>query len=169
MTRPIHVYTYAPVAFDDAIALLADDPRGLLREATAASEEHAETVVGHLHVDVGEFDVGRDVQIELGAFNPVEALRSVVPVRWRASHGHVWFPTMDATLEISALSLHPPRVQVTLTGAYKPPLGPLGAVIDAVVAHRVAEATTHTFVNEVAERLQQLAGELPDEHTPLAG
>lgn len=160
MKRPIYAYTYAGVAFDDAIALLADDPEGLLQEATAVSEAHAETVVSHLHVQVGEFDLGRDVQVELGEFNPVEVMRSIVPVRWRATHGHLWFPTMDATLEILALSIRPPRVQVTLAGSYKPPLGPLGAVIDAVVAHQVVEATVHTFVNEVAERLERRAVEV---------
>lgn len=158
MTRPIRTYAYAKVAFDDAIALLAGDPERLLQDATEDADADADRVVGNLRTTIAGLDLERDVTVTLGEFDPVEVLRSTVPIRWQATRGHVWFPTMDATLEITALSLHPPEVQVTLAGAYDPPLGSVGATIDALVAHRVAEATAHTFVNEVARRLEELVG-----------
>lgn len=156
MDRPIYSYAYAKVDFDDAIALLAGDPERLLQDATMASVAHTERIVATLHADVVGRGVDRDVVIELGEFDPVEILRSVVPVRWKAARGHLWFPTMDASLEVAALSLRPPLVQVTLVGTYRPPLGPLGAVVDVIGAHRIAEATTLAFVNEVASRLERL-------------
>lgn len=162
MSRLIYTYAYAKVAFDDAIALLAGDPERLLQDATDVSAADADSVVANLHVSIAGHDIDRDVTIELGEFDPVEVLRSVVPVRWRATRGHLWFPTMDATLEITALSLRPPLVQVTLAGSYEPPLGTLGAVLDAVAAHRIAEATAHTFVNEVARRLEELVARTED-------
>lgn len=162
MSHPIYVYCYAKVSFDDAVALLEGDPRSLLQDATEVSVDRADTVLSMLHTHVGQFDVGRDVTIELGTFRPAELTRSLVPIRWKADKGHLWFPTMDATLEIAALSVSPPLVQVTLAGSYTPPLGPLGAVVDAIVAHRVAEAATHTFVNEVADRLERIAGRSGD-------
>lgn len=160
MNRPILAYSHADINFDDAIALLEGDPEGLLQVATQKSNARADEVVGRMHLRVGEFDIGRDVEIELGHFDPVEVSRSVLPLRWHASRGHLWFPTLDATLEIAALSTHPPRVEVTLAGSYRPPLGPLGAAMDAVATHAIVESTVQTFVDEVAERLGGVASEL---------
>jgi hypothetical protein len=162
MDRPLYAYAYADVAYDDAIALLAEDPEGLLQSATDVSVEHADTVVSNLHVQVGGFDLGRDVVIRLGAFDPVEQLRGVLPVHWEAADGQLLFPTVDATLEVAALSLAPPMVQVTLAGAYTPPLGRLGGAFDRAVAHRVAEAVIHRFVHDLAERLQELVARASD-------
>lgn len=171
MTRPLYAYAYAHVPYDDAIAMLAEDPHGLLQSATDASLEHADTVVANLHLEIGGFDLGRDVVVDLGQFNPVEQLRGVLPISWEAAEGHVLFPTVDATLEVAAMSLHPPMVQVTLAGTYEPPLGPLGRVIDRAVTRRLAEAVIHRFVHDVAERLEHLvdrAGDLQLAQVPVA-
>lgn len=160
MKRPLYAYDYARVSFDDAIALLAEDPRGLLQSATDASMEHADEVVTNLHVEVAGFDLGRDVVVELGEFQPVEALRCVLPVSWRAASGHLLFPTVAATLEIAALSLQPPMVQVTLAGSYDPPLGPLGTMVDRALTQRMAEAVVHRFVKDVAARLEDRVASL---------
>lgn len=154
MGRPLYAYSYAGVAYDDAIATLAREPRRLLQSATDASSSLGGEVVGSLAVDLGGFEVGRDVTIEIGQFEPIEVLRSILPVRWKAVRGALLYPTVDGQLEIAALSLHPPRVQVTLSGEYDPPFGWSGDVIDRAVLHRVAEAVAHRFVGEVAERLQ---------------
>lgn len=161
MDRPLYAYTYADVAYDDAIALLAEDPEGVLQSATEASVEHSDDVVARLELGVGGFEVGRDVVVHLGAFNPVEQLRGILPLHWEAAEGHLLFPTVDATLEIAAMSLRPPMVQVTLAGHYRPPMGPVGRAIDRV-AHRAAEAVIHRFVRDVAERLEALASHTVD-------
>lgn len=171
MTRPLYAYAYATVAYDDAIAMLAEDPHGLLQSATDASVEHADTVVTNLHTEVGGFVLGRDVVVHLGEFDPVEQLRGVLPITWEAAEGHVLFPTVDATLEVAALSLHPPMVQVTLAGSYEPPLGVLGRVIDRTVTRRLAEAVIHRFVHDVAARLEELVdrgGDAQLAQVPLA-
>lgn len=157
MDRPIYVYTYANIGFDDAIALLAGDPELLLQDATDVSSSHGDAVLGHLRHEVAGHEVDREVAIELGDFRPVEVTRSTMPVQWKAARGHVWFPTLDATLEVTSLSSQWPTVQVALVGTYRPPLGLLGAAVDAVGAHGIAEATCHRFVNEVAARLERLA------------
>lgn len=156
MDRPLYAYTYADVAYDDAIALLADDPEDVLQSATDASVDHGDEVVARLELDVAGFEVGRDVVVHLGAFDPIEQLRGVLPLRWEAAEGQVLFPTVDATLEIAAMSLHPPMTQVTLAGHYRPPMGAIGRALDRV-AHRAAEAVIHRFVRDVAERLEALA------------
>ncbi len=161
-SRPLYAYAYADVPYDDAIAMLAEDPDGLLQSATDASVDHADQVVANLHLEVGGFDLGRDVVVEIGEFDPVEQLRGVLPITWRAAEGHVLFPTVDATLEVAAMSLHPPMVQVTLCGSYEPPLGPLGRVLDRTIARRLAEAVIHRFVHDVADRLEALVSRAAD-------
>jgi hypothetical protein len=154
MARPLHAYSYAEVPFDDAIALLASDAQGLLQKATDASTDQGDRVLATLHLDIGGFEISRDVVVEVGDFEPVGIMRSVVPLRWRAARGHLLFPTVDARLEITALSLEPPLVQVTLTGTYEPPLGAFGELLDRAFDQRVAEVVIHRFVNEVADRLE---------------
>ncbi len=158
MTHRVHGQSHAAVNFDDAIAVLAGDPERLLQDATDVSAAHARTAGGNLHVRLGRLGLGREIQVELGEFDPVEVRRSVVPIRWRATHGHVWFPTMDAQLEVESVTIRPPLVRVSLVGGYTPPLGPLGEAIDAVAAHRIAEATTQRFIDEVTRRLEELVG-----------
>jgi hypothetical protein len=152
--RPLHAYTYADVAYDDAIEVLARDPDAILQRATDRSAAHGEELYANLAVDVGGFELGRDVVIELDEFQPVEVLRCVLPLRWRAARGHLLFPTVDGQLEIAAISFDPPRVQVTLTGAYDPPFGRAGELLDRVGPQRIAEAVVHRFVREVASRLE---------------
>lgn len=162
MVRPLYAYTYADAPFDAAIRLLAEAPERLLQEATDASTDHGHEVLTTLHAEVAGHELARDVVVRLGDFQPRELLRAVVPIHWEAARGHLWFPTLDATLEIAALSDAPPTVQVILAGGYRPPLGPLGAVLDAAAAHWIAEATAARFVREVAERLERLAEEWAD-------
>lgn len=162
MVRPLYAYTYADAPFDAAIRVLAEAPERLLQEATDASTQHGEEILSTLHADVAGHELARDVVVRLGDFEPRELLRAVLPINWEAASGHLWFPTLDATLEIAALSDAPPKVQVILAGGYRPPLGPLGAVIDAAAAHWIAEATADRLVREVAERLEHLVDQWVD-------
>jgi hypothetical protein len=161
VSRPLYAYTYADVAYDDALEVLARDPGRLLQTATDVSAAHGDEVVSSLALGVGGFEIGRDVVVELEAFRPVEVLRGIVPLRWRAARGHLLYPTVDGQLEVAALSLHPPRVQVTLSGSYDPPFGVGGDVLDRTALHRVAEAVAHRFVREVAERLEAAIADGP--------
>ncbi len=154
MAATLYAYADADVAFDDAIEVLTTRPEQLLQEATDASAAHGDAVTGELVVDLGGFQLARDVAIQVGTPRPVEVLRSVLPLRWRAAEGHVLFPAAEANLELSALSLHPPRVQVTVSGTYDPPLGIVGELLDRAIAHRIAAAVVQRFVDEVALRLE---------------
>jgi len=156
MSRPLYAYAYAEVPFDDAIALLAQDPEGLLQTATDVSAAHGRDLLANLNFDIAGFEVGRDIVIELGEYDPVEITRAVIPLTWRAAKGHVLFPTVDARLEIAALSFNPPLVQVSLVGSYRPPMGTVGLLLDRLVDARLAEAVLHRFIHELASRLEAL-------------
>jgi hypothetical protein len=87
---------------------------------------------------------------------------AVLIVRWEAvGSGGGLFPVLDADI---TLTPHGPAASLlALTGAYRPPLGALGAALDRAVLHRVAEATIQGFVNRLGEAVVQLADE-PEAH-----
>lgn len=159
MDRPLHAHTDVKVRFDDAIELLTTAPGSLLQDATDSATNGDEEVLAALHARVVGLEFSRDVVIEVGEPRHVEALRTVLPVRWHAASGEVLFPTVDAQLEIAALSMYPPRVQVTLSGTYDPPFGAAGNIIDRVLVHRLAANVVEDFVAEVAGRLERHASE----------
>jgi hypothetical protein len=73
-------------------------------------------------------------------------------IRWEATRpGGGLFPVLDADLTMA-----PGGERVTilaLAGAYRPPLGPMGAALDRAILHRVASATIRAFLAQVARRI----------------
>jgi hypothetical protein len=72
-------------------------------------------------------------------------------IEWNAETSSALFPTMRATLV--AYPLGPAETQLDLRGEYDPPGGVVGAAADWLVGHRIAEASVHRFLDEVADRL----------------
>jgi hypothetical protein len=56
--------------------------------------------------------------------------------------------------EFSIYSLTATETQLDFSGIYEPPLGALGSAMDIIVGHRVAEASVHRFVADVAAYLR---------------
>lgn len=160
VARMLYLYEYVNASFDDVSQVLAERGAALFQDATDAAVERAGSVRADLVVDLGGFEVGRDVVIEVGDFDPVEAMRSKVHLRWTASEHAGLFPALEAEFEVAALSLRPPLTQVTLLGSYKPPGGPIGAAADAMFGHRIAEAAMHRFLHKAVERLDELASRI---------
>ena len=161
MERALHCYAYVEAPWDQVSRLLAEDSRSVLQHATADAAEQAGELTRTLKLEVGGFEVAKDVRIKVGDFHPSGVTRSVVPLRWQAERGRLLFPELAADLEVAAVSLDPPLTQLTIIGAYEPPLGLLGAGADRLMLHRLAEATVHRFVHEVADELRRLIDALP--------
>jgi hypothetical protein len=56
--------------------------------------------------------------------------------------------------ELSVYPLTATETQLDFSGDYEPPFGILGNAVNAIVGHRIAEASVHRFVTEVAEYLR---------------
>jgi hypothetical protein len=73
-------------------------------------------------------------------------------LRWEATGvGGGLFPVLDADL-----TLAPAGDQGTvlrISGAYRPPLGPLGEALDRAILRRVAAATIRSFIARVAAQI----------------
>jgi hypothetical protein len=74
-------------------------------------------------------------------------------VEWEAASMPHLFPLMKAAISIYPLTAR--ETQLDFLGLYEPPLGTLGKAINAIVGHRIAEASVHRFVEDVARHLRQ--------------
>jgi hypothetical protein len=59
---------------------------------------------------------------------------------------------MEAELIVYPLSKE--ETQLELHGRYTPPLGAVGSALDSLIGHRVADASVHRFVTDVASLLR---------------
>lgn len=155
MERTLYAYTYVRQPFDEVARLLAEDPDAFLQEATDRAAEHAREFESELRIALGRFDVGREIRIEVGEFRPSAMQAVSLPLSWTAAEHRGLFPSMQAILELQAVSLRMPLTQIALIGTYRPPLGVVGAAGDALVGKRVAEAALHHFVTDIAQRVEQ--------------
>jgi hypothetical protein len=161
--RPLHCYAYVEAPFDVVSRVLASDAAGVLQHATDDAAEQTDVLTHSLSVDVAGVELSREVRIEVGDFAPVGVARATVPLRWEATAARPVFPHVDAELEVAAVTFEPPLTQVTLQGTYVPPLGVLGAGVDALVLHRIADAAIHRFTHELADAIRRAVEALPDD------
>jgi hypothetical protein len=59
------------------------------------------------------------------------------------------------TAELSLYPLTSTETQLDFLGRYEPPLGLVGDAMNALVGHRIAEASVHRLIGDVAEYLRQ--------------
>lgn len=77
---------------------------------------------------------------------------AVLPLRWQATGpGSRLFPALDADLALTPVGEHATRL--SLAGAYRPPLGPVGTGLDKAIFHTVAQATIRSLLTRVADAL----------------
>ena len=79
-----------------------------------------------------------------------------VAIRWEATGpGGALFPALDADITLGPAG--DDATKLTVAGVYRPPLGVLGAGLDRVVLHRVAEATIRVFARDIAAAMTDSA------------
>ena len=152
MERELYYYEYVDRAANDVVEALAGPEHAAFQAATLGAVAEANQFRERLHVEVAGLDIGKDVVIEVGKPND-KGFAVFVPIKWHAASQTALFPSMDAELEIVPLSHNPPRSQIGLLGRYRPPIGVFGAIGDAMLGHRIAEATVRRFVMELSSRL----------------
>lgn len=137
------------------------DTVSVFRDATKAASERTQTLASELSVTIGGLQVGTDIAISVTGVEEREGKvkappMTVINLEWEAARMPGLFPLMRAELLVYPLTAT--ETQLELSGAYEAPLGVLGGAVDAVVGHRVAEASVDRFVKHVAAYLRtQLA------------
>jgi len=162
--RELHCYKYVNVGYETVRDALRRDAVGLFQRATASATSRAHELASTLRVAVGALEIGADVKIAVRAVNDkVSALgdrRTELEIAWTAASAAGLFPSMEATLSVYPLSAQ--ETQIDLHGRYRPPLGVVGDALDALVGHRIAEASVLRFVEDIAGRINIELGGVGD-------
>jgi hypothetical protein len=157
----IRSYDYVNHPYAHVRDAMSEDPTRIFSAATRAASSRARSVASELRVNVGGLEVSAEVDVSVGTIEhrPADSsggAQSRISIRWKASNRPHLFPLMDAELLLYPLT--PTETQLDFLGRYQPPLGILGGAIDAVVGHRIAEASVHRFVSDVAAHLRKTLG-----------
>lgn len=159
MSKELHCYEYVTAPFDRVRNALSLDAIGIFERATQTATGRAHSLVSNLKVSIAGLEVGKNVVIRVTGVHPAEAPAHIgsgamrMELEWQAETGAALFPSMRASL--LAYPLSATETQLDLRGTYEPPLGVLGSAADRLVGHRIAEATVHRFLEDVAARLGQ--------------
>jgi hypothetical protein len=156
-SREARYYDYVNAGYERVCEVLRRDVLAVCHSATKTAASRAASLASELHVNVGGFDVGTDIAIKLGPIeeHPGDAKAprtTTFALEWEAARLPRLFPFMHATLVVYPLT--PTETQLELVSRYDPPLGPFGAAVDALVGHRIADASVHRFLSEVAAHLR---------------
>jgi hypothetical protein len=159
--RELHSYEYVTAPYERVRDALAHDAPALFQRATVTAAARAQSLVSELRVTIGALEVGREIDIAVHSvkeeLSPLGEKRTRIELTWAAAQNAGLFPSMRATLSVYPLSST--ETQLDLEGRYEPPLGLVGTALDALIGHRVAEASVRRFVQDIAARLNvELAG-----------
>ena len=148
----IHCYDYVNHPYAQVRDALTKDPVALFRAATRAAASRAQSVAAELRVELGGVGVEADITISVKNIEE-KASATRMQLEWESATMPNLFPLMKA--EIAIYPLTATETQLDFQGTYKPPLGALGKAMNALVGHRIAEASVHRFVTDVAGYLRQ--------------
>jgi hypothetical protein len=159
--QEIRSYDYVNHPYAKVREALVADPAAIFRAATRAAAARAQSVAAELRVTVAGVDVAAEIVFTIGAVEDEDAgphgsPLTRIPVSWEAARNPQFFPLMSSVLTIYPLT--GTETQLDFLGRYDPPLGVVGDAMDALVGRRIAEASVHRFIGDVARYLREEIG-----------
>lgn len=155
--REIRSYDYVNRPYEQVRDALKQNALTVFQSATKAAASRAESVAAELHVDLGAIGVKTDIHISVKEIqersDPNSTPSTRLLLEWEAATLPRLFPLMKG--ELSVYPLTSTETQLDFFGVYEPPFGAMGKTMNAIVGHRIAEASVHRFVNDVAGYLRQ--------------
>jgi hypothetical protein len=154
----IRGYDYVNHSYDSVRDVLKKNTLAVFQAATTAAASRAESVAAELHVDFAGLGVKADIKIvvkgvEEKPAGDLSGPSTTVLLEWKAATLPQLFPLMQG--ELSVYPLTSTETQVDFSGIYEPPFGAVGKTMNAIAGHRIAEASVHRFVSDVAGYLRQ--------------
>lgn len=156
--REIRAFDYVNHPYDRVSEALRSGALEIFRSATHAAASRAHTVATGLHVNIAGFKIGTEIDLSIASIEQDEgethaqnALR--MNLEWEAARAPRLFPLMRG--QLAAYPLSGTETQLDFLGRYEPPLGALGTALDAMAGHRIAEASVHRFVTDIAAYLRK--------------
>lgn len=152
-TAETRVFDYVNRPYERVRAALTKDALAIFQSATRAAASRAQSVASQLRVDLGGIAIETDIHIAVTSIDESDSPPLTrLHLEWRAATHPALFPLMKASLALYPLTTT--ETQLDFTGIYEPPLGLVGKVVNAAVGHRIAEASVHRFVSDVATYLR---------------
>ena len=153
----IRAYDYVNHPYEQVRNALRGDARAVFQAATKAAASRAHSTASQLRVNIAGIEVATDIaiavkNIEEHAQGATAAPETRMQLEWEAAKSPRLFPFMRAAFSVYPLTAT--ETQLDFSGMYEPPLGVLGSAMNAIVGHRIAEASVHRFVTDVAEYLR---------------
>lgn len=94
-------------------------------------------------------------EIVISLDQPTMSRRGVViPLRWRATGAEALFPSLDGELVVEPVD--PDSCTLRLRATYRPPLGPLGKLVDRILLTRLARATVEDWMEKITTWLESV-------------
>jgi hypothetical protein len=156
--REIRSYDYVNHPYERVRDALRENAPVVFQAATKAAAARAQSVAAELHVDFGGIGLSTDIKIfvkgveeKIGDSGSSSVMRLLL--EWEAATMPRLFPFMKADLSIYPLTST--ETQLDFFGVYEPPFGTVGKTMNAIAGHRIAEASVHRFVSDVAEYLRR--------------
>lgn len=108
----------------------------------------------HLDVNLAGLHLVKDVCFRVTDFTDIPGPLPMgrIQLSWEPVEHEDVYPTVTADLEIEPIDDH--RTMVSLLASYQPPLGRIGAVVDRVAMHRVAESALRRFFEGLLRELK---------------
>jgi hypothetical protein len=156
--REIHCYDYVNHPYEQVRDALSKDAPAVFQSATRTAASRAQSIASELRIDLGGIGIAADIRVSVknievkereGMSGPATRLQ----LEWEAATVPRLFPLMKADLSIYPITAT--ETQLDFKGFYEPPLGPVGKAVNAMIGHRIAEASVHRFVSDVAEYLRE--------------
>lgn len=154
----IRCYDYVNHPYERVRDALRHNALLVFQSATKAAASRAQSVAAELRVDYVGIGVKTDIKIlvknieeKVGDEMSTPATRLFL--EWEATTAPGLFPLMKG--ELSVYPLTSSETQLDFWGLYQPPFGAVGKAMNAILGHRIAEASVLRFINEVAGYLRQ--------------
>ena len=158
--RELHAYDYVALTYQRVRDAMRADAVGIFQRATQIAAKRAQDLAAHLTINLGVLEIGTDVNIDVKGIREEELPQgertTKIDLAWRGARAASFFPSMDAVFSIYPLSST--ETQLDIHGRYRPPLGVVGTALDALIGHRIAEASVLRFVQDVRVRLETELG-----------
>lgn len=154
----LRVFDYVNHPYQQVRDCLVKDAGSVFQSATNAAASRADNVAAELRINIGGVNIAKEIAIAVEGIEdkpsePITPPTTILRVRWQAASAPRWFPVM--TGELSIYPLTATETQLDFSGVYQPPLGAVGKAINAVVGHRIADASVHQFISQVAAYLRR--------------
>ena len=154
MERRLSATQRVRVSLDQVAFLLEERPEicsGLVSSPVGRREER--------RIDVGAtlgrgWSLHQEVVLSLRAADPPAPGQRRWQIVWQPPGGGRLVPSFRGTLDAT---VDGEGTRLRLAGSYRPPLGPVGAVGDGLIGHRIARQTVAAFLSGLAGRIDREA------------